>query len=252
MIKQNLTASVVVGRALGLLPVGLPIKSRSVCAFCGLRLSPGDQAVSLSLEDCFMDDIYMAARGSSLLCVWCQGLKSPEGRKVSQRGVFSEEGVRPFSTWADIAESLANPPNKPFVMLYGTLKTMNMHMAWRAPVNYSKDLFYVRMGLRDLKIRRSRLLDAVWQCQRLGIAVDELQARSVNKQGKSSAKKTLPNPFLNLSSDLKDPDHGAIRSGVFQLREEQHVKDLEQVMQLTLGETWALKFLLTPGAGKSR
>ena len=122
-------------------------------------------------------------------------------------------------------------------MVYATAN--NQHMAWRARVNLSRDLFYVRVGLRDLRIRRKILLDAIDACGRIAAHL-----------GIEATAKSLPNPFATLSSDLKEA-HGALRIKADQMVNIQAhcVDDMRLLRDLSLGESWGLRFLLSPNAG---
>lgn len=232
------TSSMIVASALGLLPDGVPAGDEGDCAMCGLHIRPGDLAAPLTLSGGFVDDIYMAARGQRNICGYCVPLLGIDGLRASGYGAFGADGVKPFRKWADIASALMEPPEPPFVMAYATAN--NQHMAWRAPVNLSRDAYRVRVGLRDLLIRRPALREAIEDCRLTGEAMGY----------KTEGKKTLPHPFAVLSSDLKDVAHGRLR---------RITKDAEQlpgfaeaiarIRALTLGETWALRFVLTPNAG---
>lgn len=254
-INPSLKSSELVCRARGDEPAGVLAEQPGVCALCGCEIKPGDLQVSLSLGDGFMDDLYLSARGSQVVCGWCPPTMTADGLKVTGHGVFSPEGVRPFRKWGDIAASLQEPPQPPFVMVYATAN--NQHMAWRAPVNWSRELFYVRVGLRDLKIRRQVLLAAIDDCALVAEAIDRLKEEKTqqNKQPKAgkAVKKTLPHPFASLSSDLKDIGHGRFKPVAFEAaaKDELIKAALDRLLNLTLGETWALRFLLTPGAGQA-
>ena len=236
---MDLTSSMVVTRALGWEPDGVPSKYSGRCAWCGLSIREGDLSVPFSAGPSFMDDLTLASRGSGMTCGYCARLLSAEGLRASGYGMFHAGGVLPFRKWADIARAIQNPPEPPFVALYATAN--NQHMGWRAPVNLSRDLFYVRVGLRDLKIRRNELLKTVESCNRLGEAM-----------GVKPTAKSLSHPFAFLSSDLKDAGHGRLRNpkenGFAALSANLPV-DAERIFGLTLGETWALRFLLSPNAG---
>lgn len=249
-MNKQLTSSMVVGMAQGMDPDGIPAKIAGHCAFCGAVIDPGDLVVPFSANAGFMDDLSLAARGSDMTCGYCVHHISAEGLRITSHGVFGvNSGVKPFRKWADVRAGLLAPPEGPFVMLYATAN--NQHMAWRAPVNYSRELFYVRVGLRDLKIRRQYLVEAVAVCERMAVKLYG------GKEG-SAAKKTLPNPFGGLSPDLKDIKHADLsRASPFANSKYQHLsedqnymKDLNFMQGLTLGETWALRFVLTPNAGQ--
>lgn len=312
---MNLTSSVVVLKAMGLEPDGIPATTAGVCALCGLDIPEGDLCSPLSLGPGFMDDLSMSARGSHTICGHCGALLTADGLRKTGYGAFSAVGVAPFRKWADIAQQVTEPPEPPFVMAYATAN--NQHMAWRSPVNFSRDLFYVRVGLRDLKIRRQTVLASVDTCRVLGeainykrriqievqkalnalslereekqaldrnlhgilkpvwvsrtveqaikeisVAIPKIEQSSLKKAlqmyadelvaGDNSGRKMLPNPFLQLSPDLKDADHGLLRPMVWESTfHSVFEKEITEIVALTAGEVWALRFLLTPGAGSA-
>lgn len=241
---MNLSSSVIVARAMGKTPDGIPAPQAGQCAFCGLAIAEGEPHAPFSVSNGFMDDLSLAARGSDMTCGYCVPLLTAQGLRDSGFGMFSElDGAWPFRKWADIGKALREPPRPPFVAVYATAN--NQHMAWRAPVNYSRDLFYVRVGLRDLKIRRPALLATVDACVRIG-----------EFMGIPATAKSLPHPFANLSNDLKEHAHSQLRrkgpkdSSPTLAEAAQALPDeFDLIDNLTLGETWALRFLLSPNAG---
>ena len=238
----KITSSVVIARALGLEPDGVPARTPGQCAYCGIDIREGDLSAPLLLGPSFMDDLSLAARGSDTICGHCAPLVLVEGLRASGFGAFGANGAFPFRKWADIAAALLSPPEPPFVMVYATAN--NQHMAWRAPVNFSRDAYRVRVGLRDLMIRRACLERAAEACQLLG---------TLGGYVVSATKKTLPNPFITLSPDLKTIEHGRLKKMDRQTLETggQAARDaLDLVQSLTLGETWALRFILTRNAGQ--
>lgn len=236
-MNRVLTSSQIITQALGLAPEGVASKEEGCCAYCGATILPGDLCAPATFGPAFMDDLSLACRGSTLICGHCAPLLSASALMATSHGVFSSQGVRPFRKWADVSESLRNPPEPPFVMVYATAN--NQHMAWRARVNLSRDLFYVRVGLRDLRIRRKTLLDAI-----------DASGRIAAYLGIEATAKSLPNPFATLSSDLKE-DHGALRIKADQMVGIQAhcIDDMRLLRDLSLGESWGLRFLLSPNAG---
>ena len=243
----RLTSSMIVAEARGLEPDGIPSEREGNCAFCGSEIKVGDLFVPFSVGDAFMDDLSLADRGSDITCGCCVHHLSADGLRNTSHGVFSKHGAKPFRKWLDVRASLLEPPEAPFVMLFATAN--NQHMAWRAPVNYSRELFYVRVGLRDLKVRRHKLHESIDVCERAALAMGYT---------KKETSKTLLNPFSALSSDLKEVAHADLSrainiqftEGYEHLQTEvQYQADLKFLMGLTLGETWALRFVLTPTAG---
>ena len=244
---MNLTSSRIVATALGIEPDGVAASHAGSCAFCGAPIAPGDLCVAFRVGDGFMDDLSFACRGSTMTCGYCAVLMGKGAIIQTSHGVYSlHDGFKPFRKWADIGRALADPPAAPFCAGYAT--SNNQHMAWRLPVNLSRDLFYVRVGLRDLRIRRPHLLRAVEACERIG-----------SFMGIPPTSKSLSHPFASLSSDLKDgaADHARLRfrSGdgpSLWAAADAHPDDFALLRSLTLGETWGLRFLLSPGAGAAR
>jgi CRISPR type IV-associated protein Csf1 len=236
----KLSASKIVTTAMGLQPEGVPAQKNGLCAFCGIDIHHGDLYTKFSVGPGFMDYATLAAKGSGMTCGYCAPLLTASGLISSARGVFSTDGVGPFAKWADIGAALCHPPKPPFVMLYATANSQ--HMAWRAKVNLSQDLFYVRVGLRDLKIRRQNLQDSVEACKRMGTYM-----------GIPATPKSIPHPFASLASDIKDIAHSRLRTkgSIHTLVEASAAlpEDFARIQSLTLGETWALRFLLSPNAG---
>ncbi|MFN9471029.1 type IV CRISPR-associated protein Csf1 [Acidovorax sp.] len=242
----SLTSSVVVVNALGMKPEGAAATSEGICAMCALHIGVGDLQAPTPFGQNFTDDLSLAARGSPCVCGYCATLSTVDGLRASGFGVFSKSGVLPFRKWQDIANALLNPPEPPFVMTYATANSQ--HMGWRAPVSESRNSFMVRVGLRDLLVRREMLERAVDACELLG-NLPGVRPKAVNP-----ARRTLPNPFVSMSSDLKEPSHGRLHPGLFsdEARNEwtdTHEGALALLRRLSLGESWALRFVLTPGAG---
>lgn len=250
--------------ALGLLePFGVTATESGRCAMCGLPIYPGHKHIALDLASGFVDDLSMACRGSNMVCANCGPLMTKPGIIVSGHGAFSStEGYRPFRKWGEISELLLNPPTPPFVMVYATAN--NQHMAWRAPVNLSRDQFYVRVGLRDLKIRRSFLKAAADSAILLGKALESnfetkrierlLKAGKTPKPAdKPAPRKTLPNPYMKMDPEIKDVEHAVMHRDIPDIakKDPQLSRALDCLLNVTLGESWALRFILTPGAGKS-
>jgi CRISPR type IV-associated protein Csf1 len=237
---MDTTSSTVIAKAMGVTPSGVPAKNEGICALCGKTINLGDPCShKLDLGSSFMDDLDMACRGSQMLCGYCLELKTAQNLRATGFGVFSsKDGVLPFRKWPDVGRALVNPPEPPFCMTYAL--NNNQHMAWRAPVNLSKDLFYVRVGLRDLKIRRKKLLEAVEHCRVLAEAVNDLQGKKENPKAK-----TKPNPFSTLAPDFKDPNHGRLKTIVFQKNLAHLRPHVDALLDLTQGETWALRFVLS-------
>ena len=251
-MSGQITSSAIVARALGLKPDGVASKEAGHCAYCGQGIEIGDPVTPFQPGLAFMDTATLAVRGSTLVCGNCTQLLGAEALRNSGYGVFHSGGVMPFQKWAHVAYALNNPPEPPFVAVYATAN--NQHMAWRAPVTFSRDLIYVRVGLRDLKIRKPYLDAAVQSAVYLG---SEMITAGLLKPGVDS--KTLPNPFIALSANLKMEKRNPVAhvTGVFRPKlfsedfwKPQYESHVNTLKGMTTGELWALRFIMTPNAGK--
>jgi CRISPR type IV-associated protein Csf1 len=137
-------------------------------------------------------------------------------------------------------------------------------MAWRAPISFSRDLFYVRVGEDSLLIRRPVLNQALDASTRLRGALDDYFQKRASASGAKpraaadaaklrakSARRTVPHVFLKLSSDIKDTDHGVINPSLYKVegvREGTLGDDLRLLENLTLGELWAMTFVTYLGS----
>lgn len=232
-------------------PFGVPASKAGRCAMCGQVIREGDSCIGLDLQPAFVDDLYMACRGSDMVCANCGPFMTADGLMVSGHGAFSaEEGYLPFRKWGEITALLLEPPKPPFVMVRATAN--NQHMAWRAPVSMSREQFYVRVGLRDLKIRRSHLKQGVQDAVALGEAIADYRARKSGKPAKAAGK-TLPNPFNHMDPDIKNIQHGQLSdlAPIVAAGNPKLTAALSRLMGLTLGESWAMRFVLTPDAGNT-
>jgi CRISPR type IV-associated protein Csf1 len=207
----------------------------------------------------------LAAPGSNDICGWCAVVTGKDGLRAAAYGVFSSAGVTPFRTWLSIKSVLLDPPAPPFVAVYATKN--NQHMAWRAPISFSRDLFYVRVGDDSLLIRRSILNDALAASSRLRAALDQYWLDRAAAAGRKlkplseaaqlrakSARRVVPHVFVRLASDLKDPEHGVIIPTIYQIpniREGEASADLRLLENLTLGELWAMTFVTYLGAAEA-
>ena len=233
--SKSLTSSVIVAAALGIKPDGVKAKKEGLCAHCAAPIKIGELSIAFSVGPAFMDDHYLAAKGSDMTCGHCVVLMNKDVLSKHSHGIFTQDGVLPFRKWFDVDYGIRNPPSIPFVMLYATAN--NQHMAWRAPVNYSRDLFRVRVGLRDLGINRAKLISAFDTGRRMG--------RQIGKE-LTATSKSFESPFRALSSDLKNEgvDCGAM---YWDVDAKCSAQDIAQMQNLSLGELWGMAFLKSPG-----
>jgi len=260
-------SSEVVCRASGLVPDGIRFNAKNDgdhlrCAYCGTEIHDGDLYAPFLTSGNFNDRISLADRDSSHICGWCVKVTEAYGLHHTGYGMFSlVDGVIPFAKSVEIAAGLLDPPTPPFVALQRASK--NQHMAWRAPVNLSREMFMIRVGDVDLRVRRPLLLKARQAALRLGLRVDaELRGPMNRRTGKrdpyfrGSKLSYLPHPFNNAGFDpnfkkLEAPRPWAFHHAIDELLTEdqpQSREDYQLLKTLGLGELWALTFLLRTDA----
>lgn len=233
--------------ALRIPPEGVPSKEECRCVACGKPIHPGDLYAPFEVSESFMDDLALASRGSSVTCGFCAPLFRKKVMEQIGKQVFTADGrVLSISKWEECAAFLRNPPKPPFVAVYSTGAALSaMHLAWRAPVTRSADLLMIRVGLRDVRIRRPVLLGAE-------TAARELALKMGYEDGRANSQSGPPlNPFAVRNTVTFDsfefsrfrvsrPPHGLSLS----LAEHSLPQDLRFLRDLTLGELWGLVFLL--------
>lgn len=240
---QSLSPSRIAIEALQIPIDGIHAKEDGACAYCGTVINAGDLCVKTDISKGFLDGRSMARGSSKVTCPHCAQTLKSTFLMSHGHGMFSAEGKQPFQKWKDVAHALNNPPKPPFIAVYATAK--QQHIVWRAPINLSRDVFYVRVGLRNLRIRRVMLEAIKEACRVLGqVLIDH---------GKINAhEKTLPHPFISLSPDLKEVATGMIQPSLFHddVWHESLKPHLDVIQSMTLGEIWAMRFILTPLAGE--
>lgn len=230
-------------RALGLRAEGLPAKNAGVCALCGVAIAVGDFCLPAKYGPGFVDAPTLAARHSPYFCGWCPAMMTVEYLRATKIAAFSLAGALPFSGWADVARVLMEPPEPPFILMRGTKN--NQHMIWRTPVSYSRDYYYARVGLMDVSIRRPILAPALAAGRRLE------EALMVHREATGQPIYNGPgHVFASLNPDLEGAaeGHAKIRSDVANApwaASGQSAYDLALLRSLSLGETWALRFIIT-------
>ena len=110
-------------------------------------------------------------------------------------------------------------------------------MVWRTPVTITKDLWYVRLGKRQLIVRMP-LVRAALDC--FASVADRFASAQPQKKG--AAPPRLLSPFTAIGYELDDLDYWRIRSDVLPYL---NSNDFELIHKLRPGEYWALAILCT-------
>lgn len=230
---------------------GIPLpesENEEHCVYCGVHLQTKDLACLVGkFNSYFNDNAHLANPSGKYACAACDAVTSQAALNLTGKGVFALNSPKiPFAKREDVCAALLNPPDAPFIMCYATAK--NQHMVWRSPVNYSKDMYYVKVGLRSLKIRRLVLIEAVKAAHRVGKIF-----------GLGEKKNGLNNPLQDSSpgaTDINSYSFGKLRVNPERKNNKQDMLYEEKLRitekdrnfletHLTLGEMWALSFFLS-------
>lgn len=204
-----------------------------ICAMCGYPFRLGDPVLPFEPTDSFADYAALRAPTSRFIDGWCGAIWTKEFTQDYGKAVICEEGVFLAASNNDIAWFMLNPPEGRWIFVH--IDQKRQHIIWRAPVNTSREIFFVQYGELRLTVRRQKLIEARDACKRLALVASE---------GRRGVP--LKSPFARLSRDLNDPAHGALRHGLWQLgrdRPDVHA-DLDLIASLTPGEIWGLTAVL--------
>lgn len=230
--------------AAGLKPVSIKRASKlGACAMCGYPHEPGDPVVPFIPSDTFTDYPALRAPASHLICGWCAATWNRLFTQDCLCAVMCNEGIFAAATDPEIAYWLLNPPVGPWLFLQKDQRCQ--HLVWRAQVNHSQEIFFVRLGDTQLVVRQARLTEGVDAARRLTGALAALRT------GRGAPSKI---PFVKLSSGIDDPGHGALRAELYGLaaNSPEVARDIRTIHELTSGEIWGLKSILINGPAAER
>ena len=159
-------------------------------------------------------------------------LERPYMQKYS-KSVISPDGWFKFATTHNVAWFLLNPPTPPFVMIFGLAKME--HLLWRTPLSLSREVFFIRLGQRLLRVRRQALM-AIHEAQ-------EPCVEAINAWCEEQQLTPIKAPFLPIGRELNIATSGMLHPRVYEaasagVREAQDYFD--RFRQLSSGELWAL------------
>lgn len=239
----TMRASELAVRAAGEQPVGEPWPSDEpgACSLCGKKLHKGDPFKPFKPASTFVDQAGLTADGQ-LSCGYCAlvfGRKTPSGIPLGnvlqkQNTLILESGIYPLNKNVHVAWFLKQTPEPPFVACIRTAKSQ--HVAWKAPVTLSLDAMSVQIGDQNTIIRREFLFGTIIPAaERLGAA---LKAHT--------GKDREPHPFLRMNFSTPIGTAGMLHPSIPDVvKDDEDLKhDLKTVLQATIGETWAMSFLL--------
>jgi CRISPR type IV-associated protein Csf1 len=225
-----MTASELVCRQAGLNPQGAIGTTETFCLMCGRIIHSGEHRSTFRPSSSFMDSPELCARDKSTqVCGYCVHLTNKSLMLKTQLVCVTQEHVIPAAKLVHKKWLLLNPPEPPFVFLQTDAKLA--HMIWRTPITVSQDMWYVRLGGRQLTVR-------------LPLVKKALDHFKWIAEGFEASKPTqkLRHPFTSLDFELRDLNAWRIRRDV---KPYLRVEDFNCIVKLRPGEYWALAILST-------
>jgi CRISPR type IV-associated protein Csf1 len=225
-----MTASELFCRQAGLNPQGAIADTVETCVMCGRLISSGEARSEFRPLTSFMDAPELCARDrSTKICGYCIHLTKIAVILKTQRVCITSKQVIPAARLAHLKWLLLNPPDPPFVLLQN--QTNLSHMIWRTPLTLSQQLWYVRMGTRQLTVRLTLVEKALDRFKRI-----------VDRIAETKARQRLRHPFNLLDFELRNLNVWRIRRDVAPWLD---AGDQELIAMLRPGEYWALAILTT-------
>jgi CRISPR type IV-associated protein Csf1 len=214
----------------GLSPKGTISSRREICVLCGRLINPGEARSEFRPLPSFMDGPELCARDrSTKMCGYCVHLTKKAVILKTQRVCITRKKVIPAARNAHVKWLLLNPPEPPFILLQNQTKLS--HMIWRTPLTLSRQLWFVRMGPRQLTVRLSLVAKALDRFRCIADRVDGLKLNG-----------RLQHPFNWLDFESRDLNAGRVRRDIAPYLDSE---DEELIVNLRPGEYWALAILTT-------
>lgn len=131
------------------------------CAFCGRPIATGDNCSLTNdyLSNTFMDFNSMAKPDGEYICDTCPVVFKKEWLMNHAKSAVTMDAVYKIASFENLLSMLLNPPAPPFMLFMSDAQ--QQHLVWRTPVNYSRDVFFLRFGQHIVRVNRARLQAAV-------------------------------------------------------------------------------------------
>lgn len=200
----------------------------TVCGHCGKPIAEGDYC-GASGSSSFFSDTRHLANLNGLSCAACLVLKSQPGTFAFMDKVITRNGLQFIKPDAGKRWLFLNPPKEPFVANLSSAKMQ--HLVFRTPVSLSPDRFNLRFGRQLFTIRPAILKNAL----------------AINEKLQRSSERGHEPLFARNDRDLRDSLHGRLS---FAARKNLNNDDIDFILRMTPGETWAMGYLLTRAAGE--
>lgn len=222
------------------LPEGVEAEFAGHCGICGKPHAKGDMVDYLVLSKSFTVENAMHDPHSPYRCLHCAAIMD-EKEFLFRWGsaVVTENALYPCLKRVHRGHWFLNPPEPPFAFYLQVSKSQ--HVAWRSPVNYSKDVVFFRLGEDVHKVRTQKVADGLEATKALIEAHKALYAKKAIK------RKPMRTALSFCDMKAQRVGQSEIYLWVNEVVElmpdmQMHVK---QLLSLTSSEAYALDFVLT-------
>jgi CRISPR type IV-associated protein Csf1 len=216
------------------LPTAVASDRDERCALTGTVVPAGTAyLVPWKAGSPFRDQYDIVERRSGFITQATAAIMPKPFMQKYSKSVICRDGWYGFSSTEDVAWFLLHPPEPPFAMFFGIAQME--HMIWRTPLSLSRDLFFVRLGQRNLRVNRPRVLDVV---ERSGACV-----AAVNDWLEGEGRKPIKQPFMSIARELNSVGSGQITGSVRDAADagiEEAKAFVERFSELSSGDLWAL------------
>ncbi|MGE4341415.1 MAG: type IV CRISPR-associated protein Csf1 [Pigmentiphaga sp.] len=224
------------------------------CVMCGGHYAVGDPCEAWKPTASFTDFADLQNPWGTHVCGACLAVNA-RGKDFMQdytKSIVCKGGVFGFFSNDAVAHWLVNPPEPPYLAFISTQKLG--HIAWKAPVNLSRERMVVRYNDKTLVIRRAHLLESIEAAKALSEAkiADEI-AKAAEKKGKKIGRPTAFRAPVRLEREMENPESGALAPWVDEIAagDPALMRAAHTLRSATVGEIWGLTHILyakTPGS----
>jgi CRISPR type IV-associated protein Csf1 len=173
-----------------------------LCAICGAENQAG-LPIKKAVSSNFNDWRYMKYDSNSICCncAACLDSSALDGKALRNYSFIATESELRILSHSDIAQSIMNPPEPPFVFV--VTFTHKKHAFWEACINKNRDRFVVATETGSVKIERGEFTEQYKLCQRLydaGFSKEEIRMGNYRKW---IAIESFPD-FFDVEDKIKD------------------------------------------------
>lgn len=227
------------------LPNGVEAEHDGRCGICAKPYEAGDMVDFMVIPKTFTVESAIYDPHAPYRCQHCAAIMD-EKEFIFRWGnaVVTSDGLYPCLKRIHRGYWFMHPPEPPFAFYLQVSKSQ--HVAWRSPVNYSKEVVYFRLGEDILKIRTQKIREG----HDASIAlIDEHKRQHQLKNIKHKPMRTALS-FADMKSQRVNQSE--LNIWVYQLLEivPEMAAHVNVLHTLTSSEAYALDFVMTEGLEK--